>query len=50
MKRLYSNYAESMSHGLDIHNLFQDNQLKGLFTWKEGALANRAYPPRRVET
>ena len=23
---------------------------KGLFTWKEGAPANRAYPPRRVET
>ena len=28
MKRLYCNYAESMSHGFGLHNLFQDNQLK----------------------
>ena len=28
MKRLHCNYAASMSHGFDIHNLFQDNQLE----------------------
>ena len=26
MKKLYYNYAESRSHGFDIHNLFQENQ------------------------